>query len=816
LELRRAFHRGLIAAPFVVGAGALAFAAPSFVKSAVVERLARVTGLTASVEDASVGLSSLTLRGVTLRGAVDGASKQGGPEITIDSIDVDAGALSLWWSGASAVENAVVRGVRAVLPLQHAGTRALIGKLRERRKVATTESQDSSESKPAPNIELVDAELLVSDERGPLAHVTKAKAQLAPAGIALGADRATFGGTSVELSHLQVRIARDAGGLTLASADVGDALLRLPESKPAPEDGAAGQADTEPGEGALLTRFLEALDVLKPEAQGGAPAGAATPARDAAPKQATARTRKLTDRLAPGAKLALARGRVLRHDGSTALSKLAVSAHAEQHGALHLTGQGDAEQGSIGWNLRVWPDALRAEGTVDLEALPLSLLAPLLPQVPWYEPEGARVDASLKLAAESAQRIALAGEVAVTNAALYSPRLAPVPVRKIDFSVGGNGYFMPDQRVLEIEKSEVSLGSASAALSGKLMWAPPAYSVDLDVKVPMTRCTEAVLSIPNDLLGDLALASWQGSIGGALKMKVDSKDFAATVLDIDINDRCDFLTVPAMADLRRFEQPFVHQVMEPDGTLFEMETGPGTPAWTYLTDISPFFIHAVLAHEDIGFYGHEGFSPLHIKNALARNLEAGRYVVGASTITMQLVKNVFLHREKTLGRKIQEVLLTWWLERVMDKSDILELYLNVIEYGPGVYGIRNAAKHWFGRMPAQLSPAEGAFLATILPAPKRYHAQYEKGAPSSSTIERMRKLIARMKEKGLYGPEAVRFGLEELPAFHFAREGELMPARTLPTDFAPLPHMTSDALFGAPSGVPAVDAWDDVPVTDEP
>ena len=147
-----------------------------------------------------------------------------------------------------------------------------------------------------------------------------------------------------------------------------------------------------------------------------------------------------------------------------------------------------------------------------------------------------------------------------------------------------------------------------------------------------------------------------------------------------------------MADLRRFHMPFMHSVLEPNGAEFQMETGPGTPNWAYIEDISPFFVHAVLAHEDAGFFIHRGFSMLHVRNALVRNLKERRYVVGASTITMQLVKNVFLHREKTLARKIQEVLLTWWIERVMEKRDILELYLNVIEYGPGVYGIRNGAQ----------------------------------------------------------------------------------------------------------------------------
>jgi hypothetical protein len=793
LDLRRAFHRGLIAAPFVVGAGALSFAAPSFVKNAVVERLARATGLSASVQDADIGLSSVTLRGVTL--GESGAPSAAGPAVKIDSIEVDAGLFSLWWSGASAVQAVAVRGVRAVLPLQHAQTRQLIERLRGRGKSESAGSQPA-EARGLPKVDLRDAELTVSDADGTLAQISKASAQIENAALSLGAERVQLGGGSVDVSSVQVKMARGAQGIAVAGVAAKDAVLKLPDS----------EATTAPRP--LLIRALEALEIGAAD-QKAVPAAAALAVAAPAVKPA----RNLMDRFARDAQLSLARGRVLRHDGSEALSNLSVSAKVEQGGALHLSGEGRSErEGAVGWNLRVWPDALRAEGTVDLKALPLSVLAPLLPSVPWHEPEAARVDASLRLAAESAERIVLAGEVSVQDAALASPRLAPVPVRGIDFSVGGNGYFVPAQRLLVIEKSEASLGSARAALTGSVMWGQPDYAIDLAIKMPMTRCNEAVLSIPNDLLGDLALATWQGSIGGELKIKVDSKDFAATVLDIDINDRCDFVTVPAMADLRRFEQAFVHQVLEPDGTLFEMETGPGTPAWTYLTDISPFFIHAVLAHEDIGFYGHKGFSPLHIKNALARNLEARRYVVGASTITMQLVKNVFLHREKTLGRKIQEVLLTWWIERVMDKSDIIELYFNVIEYGPGVYGIRDAARHYFGRLPAQLSPAEGAYLATILPSPKRYGAQYEKGEPSASTLERMRKLILRMKEKGGLGPESTRFGLEELSHFRFVREGQIAEPRTLPTDAGALPHMAGDALWGVPGGeAPAADlSWDDV------
>jgi membrane peptidoglycan carboxypeptidase len=281
-----------------------------------------------------------------------------------------------------------------------------------------------------------------------------------------------------------------------------------------------------------------------------------------------------------------------------------------------------------------------------------------------------------------------------------------------------------------------------------------------------------------------------------------------------------------MADLRRFSQPFVHYVEEPDGSTFEMETGPGTAAWTYIEDISPYFVHAVLAHEDAGFFKHRGFSMLHVRNALVRNLEAGRYVVGASTITMQLVKNVFLHREKTLARKIQEVLLTWWIERVMDKRDVIELYLNVIEYGPGVYGIRNAAKHYFNRLPSQLSPAEAVFLSTILPNPKRYHGFFEKRALSPQWIEIMKRMLARLRDRGSYDPEAAAYGLSELTDFKFVPEGTIVASRIIPGGAAPLPYMRGfdvDEVFddfgnfdGARSTDHASDAWDEPPAGQRP
>ena len=131
---------------------------------------------------------------------------------------------------------------------------------------------------------------------------------------------------------------------------------------------------------------------------------------------------------------------------------------------------------------------------------------------------------------------------------------------------------------------------------------------------------------------------------------------------------------------------------------------------------------AVLTTEDGGFPKHHGFNRASIRSSIVANLKARRFARGASTITMQLAKNLFLARDKTLSRKLEEIVLTDYLEQTFSKDELMELYLNVIEFGPAVYGITAAAEHYFGRTPAELHLGECLFLSSLLPAPLRYAA----------------------------------------------------------------------------------------------
>jgi hypothetical protein len=481
-------------------------------------------------------------------------------------------------------------------------------------------------------------------------------------------------------------------------------------------------------------------------------------------------------------------------DGTPILQKLSASLKVQRDDALLFSGRGTAQaDGVLRWDLVVRPHQLRADGELELKALPLSLIAPALPSIPWYRPEDARVEASLRIKT-APEGIEFAGDASLRGAGIEAARIAATPVRGIDIDLRGSGRLLPLQHRLEIAEGEFSLSRATIRAQGAVEWSPDHYLFNIDANLPPSACTEVIQSVPEDILGDMALASWRGKLAGQLRLRLDSRQLDQTDFSVKVQDHCQFETVPMMADLRRFGRPFVHSVLEPDDSVFEMQTGPGTEAWTDIEQISPFFVHAVMAHEDARFFSHGGFSMRHIRDALVRNLQERRYVVGASTITMQLVKNVFLHREKTLARKIQEVLLTWWLERVMQKRDILELYLNVIEYGPQIYGIRNAAEHYFNRSPAELSPAESVWLSNILPNPKRYHQQFVRGTISSSWAEMMRKMLIRLRDRGSYSPESVEYGLAELANFRFAPAGTPVAPRQIPGGAAPLPYMQGGAI----------------------
>ncbi len=173
-------------------------------------------------------------------------------------------------------------------------------------------------------------------------------------------------------------------------------------------------------------------------------------------------------------------------------------------------------------------------------------------------------------------------------------------------------------------------------------------------------------------------------------------------------------------DLQKISSDFVYTPYEYGKPMRNITIGPSNPNFTRLDDISPNFKNALLTAEDPSFFRHKGFVEESIRKSIAVNFKEKKFKRGGSTISMQLVKNVFLSRKKTLVRKAEEILIVWLMEnnRLVSKARMLEVYFNIIEMGNNVYGIGEASRHYFGKTPAELSIGEGLFLTNIVPKPK--------------------------------------------------------------------------------------------------
>ena len=214
--------------------------------------------------------------------------------------------------------------------------------------------------------------------------------------------------------------------------------------------------------------------------------------------------------------------------------------------------------------------------------------------------------------------------------------------------------------------------------------------------------------------------------------------------DIDFN-RLDRITRMGTTDLARMSGEFEYTAYEHDQPVRTFSIGPSNPGFRPLSRISPLLQMAILQSEDGSFFYHDGFYPGAIGEALAYDLQKGRFARGGSSITMQLVKNVFLNR-----------LIVWLIEsqRLTSKERMYEVYLNIIEWGPMVYGVAEASRFYFEKEPADLSVSEAIFLASIIPKPKHFRSVFNPDATlRENQLEYYRVIARRLAAKGLMTEE---------------------------------------------------------------
>ncbi len=171
--------------------------------------------------------------------------------------------------------------------------------------------------------------------------------------------------------------------------------------------------------------------------------------------------------------------------------------------------------------------------------------------------------------------------------------------------------------------------------------------------------------------------------------------------------------------------------------------------WVDLSNISPYLVKAVLIAEDDKFWIHEGFDYEAIQKAIEKDVKAGKFKFGGSTISQQLARNLYLSPAKNPLRKIREAIITWRIERVLSKRRILELYLNLVEWGEGIFGVEATSRHYFGKPSSELTPQEAARLAAVLPNPRKYNP----AGDQRYVVNRSNLIYSIMIQRGIVIPE---------------------------------------------------------------
>jgi len=362
------------------------------------------------------------------------------------------------------------------------------------------------------------------------------------------------------------------------------------------------------------------------------------------------------------------------------------------------------------------------------------------------------------------------GSGALANVALQRAELSSIPLSGIQVAFRAKGTSSLDGAQLALDDAELAFGEVSVRGSGRLSRSERTLSMRWQGGVPLASCQAFLDATPRGLAPLIASLRMTGTFGVKAELAFDSDRPGETRVRLNVANDCHIEQVSPQLNPRRFSSLWQREVRGANKQPIEIASGPGSADWVPIDAISPNMEVAVQVCEDGHFHSHRGFDFEAIQNSIKDNLIKGRFARGASTISMQLAKNLYLSKEKTLGRKLQEAVLTQLLEQELSKRELLELYLNVIEYAPGVYGIGPAAHYYFAKRPSELSLGQALYIASILPNPERQHFDRD-GKVSAAWSAYLQRLMRIARKIGQISDEQLAAGLTEQVVFHVADSG---------------------------------------------
>lgn len=749
-------RRGAVAAGVAVLAVAGAAASFGPLVRGRVERAAERAGATVTIASVRPTWNGVELRDVRVR-------LEDAPSVTIaiDIVSVD---------GIVGDRRAVARGGRVEAVGGPAALGAELAALRAR--LARGDTAPATGGGGGTSVAAEDLAIRWSPDRGAADGVVAegVRVERVEGGgvdVAIGELRATIGASTGTAHGVAVGLRRHDGEVRIANATARDAVV----------DVAGRPADLPAAEGAVATP----------------PARRAGPAMPPWRAQVAALAEELDARLLDDAPIVVdaLSARVRAHDDVVSVGPGRFELRREGPSPRRLvvevaqgSDEGEARNLAVRIAAPFGEGAERAPLVVEVHGgpIPLSALGVRDGELGLVEPERASLEADATLEVDDVGGVVrFDGEGRVRGLSLRHAAISDQPVRGLDLGFRGQVEASLDGSSLRAKRGELQVGALRVVGDGDVKRRPGAagrpddWSVDVRWEVPLVPCQSLLDAAPAGLMPLVTGSTMAGSLALKGRAKLDTAQLDRTYdVSWDAGVGCRMVAPRPLVAVERFLKPFKKTIYTPEGKTQESDFGPGSPDWTPGSRITHVMSTAVITAEDGRFERHAGFDHEAIRNSIRENIRARRFVRGASTISMQLAKNLYLPRDKTLSRKLEEAVLTLYLEQALTKDQLMELYLNVVEFGPMVYGIGPAARHYFRTSPSSLSVAQCFYLASILPSPKTSHFAAG-GAVSAGWMGHLRRLMKYAHHRGRLDDAQLDEGLTEVPVF-----GSSAPIREAP------------------------------------
>ncbi|TCD03096.1 transglycosylase domain-containing protein [Pedobacter psychroterrae] len=377
----------------------------------------------------------------------------------------------------------------------------------------------------------------------------------------------------------------------------------------------------------------------------------------------------------------------------------------------------------------------------------------------------------------------IAGSWSVSNLLINHPKIASndivVPEAMIDANMLiGSNYIALDSSSTVLLKNAFIHPYLKYTLS-------PNKIYEVKLHAPEQNAQDMLSSFPQGLFESLEGLKVSGKVTYDLSFHLDTSIPDSVKFNSALTPNNFKILKWGKTNLQKINKDFIYTPYERGKPMRDIVIGPSNPNFTPLSEVSSNFKNAILTSEDPSFFTHKGFVQESIRKSFAVNFKESKFVRGGSTISMQLVKNVFLSRQKTLARKAEEILIVWLIENnnLITKNRMLEVYFNIIEMGQNVYGIGEATRHYFGKSPAELNIGEGIFLANIVPRPKIALYKFRGDGGLKDYLYPYFKYIGNiMAKRGLTSPDTSGYGFYNVHLREGLRQYLLPDSTTIDTN----------------------------------